>query len=459
MKHKATRGVFDIVPFYTLQKSEEYFRASELWQRVEETVRSICKSFGFLEIRTPLFESTDLFHRSVGETTDIVCKEMYTFEDRGERQLTLRPEGTAPAMRAFIEAHFEQRLSEHKLFYIGPMFRYERPQAGRYRQHHQFGAEAIGNGSPEQDVELIDFLYTFFCELGLKDLSVYINSIGTPESRGHYRQALLEYLSKHKEELSADSQARLETNPLRVLDSKDPKDIALVASAPSILDHLDEESRTHFTRVQQLLKQLNIPFEIRPTLVRGLDYYNKTVFEVVSGELGAQNSVGGGGRYDGLIKTLGGPDLPAIGFGSGMERIIQTLLQQDPSVARHEGPLCYLVPLGEKARDYCFSLLHKLRHNGLSAQMDFSGRKVGKVLAHADAIDAEFVFVIGDQELETDQLKVKVMRTGKTTTLSLSCLVEEMLTLVAMRHQRIVESVAAEATAELGRTQENQPRD
>lgn len=450
MKYKATRGVFDIVPLRHLQKVEDRFRASELWQLLESTIRDVCKNFGFLEIRTPLFEPTELFLRSVGNTTDIVCKEMYSFEDRGQRQLTLRPEGTAPTMRAFIEAHLDQQSPEHKFFYMGPMFRYERPQAGRYRQHHQFGVEAIGNSQAEQDVEVVDLLLTVFRELGLSNLAVYINSIGTPNCRNTYRNALIDYFKQHIDALTDDSRQRLESNPLRILDSKEAQDIAIVAKAPSILDFLNEESLEHFSKVQNLLKQLKIPFGVKPTLVRGLDYYNKTVFEVVSGALGAQNSVGGGGRYDGLIQDLGGPNLPAIGFGSGMERIIQVLLQQRPESARSEGPLCFLVPIGERAKNHCFTLLHKLRKQGLSAQMDFSGRKVGKILAHADALNAEFVFVIGDQELDSDEIQVKVLRTGQTATLSLSCLVEEMLTLVALRHKRIVESVAAEASAELG---------
>jgi histidyl-tRNA synthetase len=251
----------------------------------------------------------------------------------------MRPEGTAPAMRAFIEHGLHNQAAVHKLFYMGPMFRYERSQAGRYRQHHQLGAEAIGVASPEQDAEVIDFLYTLYQRLGLQNLQVNINCIGSVECRIAYRTALQEYLRSHLNELSPESQARFETNPLRILDSKDEKDNKITVSAPSILDFLSQEAKEHFEVVKRLLNQLNIPFNVNPKLVRGLDYYNKTVFEVTSGELGAQNSVGGGGRYDGLLKTLGGPDLPAVGFGTGLERIIQAMIKQNVPIPTPPKPL------------------------------------------------------------------------------------------------------------------------
>ena len=259
---------------------------------------------------------------------------MYTFLDKAERSLSLRPEGTAPAMRAFIEKNLAQQSPLHKFFYIAPMFRYERSQAGRYRQHHQFGVEAIGSPLPYQDAEIIHLLWTLYSRLGLKGLTLHLNSIGSEEARVNFRHALKMYLRPHLEELSPESQERYETNPLRILDSKDPKDQKWIHHAPHLLDYLDEASKSHFAQVCGLLDQIGIPFQINHRLVRGLDYYNNTVFEITSSELGAQNSLGGGGRYDGLLKTLGGPDLPAFGFGAGLERIIQTMLAQNVHPAK-----------------------------------------------------------------------------------------------------------------------------
>lgn len=302
MKYTVPPGVFDIVP----NSPQEPWRNSHIWQFVEQHIRSITREYGFEEMRTPIFERAELWQRGVGESTDIVSKEMYLFEDKGKRLMSLRPEGTAAAMRAVIENQLTNQGTIQKLYYIGPMFRYDRPQAGRYRQHHQFGVEAIGSDAPEQDVEVIDMLYTLYSRLGLKGLSVYINSIADPESRANFRNALKDYLRPFFSELSEDSQARLDVNPLRILDSKNPRDQEISKGAPSILDYLSSASRDHFEQVKKLLTAIKIPFEINPQLVRGLDYYNNTVFEVVAGELGAQNSIGGGGRYDGLLKMMGG---------------------------------------------------------------------------------------------------------------------------------------------------------
>lgn len=405
-------GVFDIIP----NDNNEQWRSSYLWNQVEEMMRKTARDYGYQEIRTPVFERTELFQRGVGATSDIVSKEMYTFLDKGERSMSLRPEGTAPVMRAFIEHQFAQESSSHKLFYISSMFRYERTQAGRYRQHHQFGAEAIGNGSPEQDVEIIDMLYTLYQRLGLQNLNLCLNSIGNPECRIAYRKALQEYLKGSFEQLSKDSKARFENNPLRILDSKDPGDRKILENAPSILDFLDSESRDHFDAVQKLLKQLHIPFEVSPQLVRGLDYYNKTVFEVTAGELGAQNSVGGGGRYDGLLKQLGGPDLPTIGFGTGIERIIQTLLKQNVPLQPAPRPVLFLIALGDQAKESGFKLLHELRQNGISSQMDFSSKKLNKSMQLANQLNAQYVVIIGENELATGEVGLKNMATGETTT-------------------------------------------
>lgn len=422
MKYPIPPGVFDIIPI----DKQDSWKSSYLWAYVENIIRKTAQDFGYHEIRTPLFERTELFQRSVGDSSDIVSKEMYTFDDRGGRSLSLRPEGTAPAMRAFIEHQLHQTTPIQKLFYIAPMFRYERAQAGRYRQHHQFGAEAIGNGSPEQEAELIDLLYTLYQRLGLKNLTLYINSIGDTASRLTFRQALKDYLAPHASLLSPDSQTRLDLNPLRILDSKDPRDREIIAQAPSILDFLSEEARTHFEELKRLLSLLSIPYQVNPLLVRGLDYYSKTVFEVVAGELGAQNSIGGGGRYDGLISTLGGPDLPSIGFGTGIERILQTVINQNAFIPTPDHPTLFLVALGENAKSACFQLLHTLRQEGISSEMDFSNKKVGKSLQYADQIGATYVAVMGDQELEGQELELKEMSTGNKTKVHLSALVETL---------------------------------
>lgn len=415
MKYPIPPGVFDIIP----EDRKERWKSSYLWAFVERTIRETARDFGFQELRTPLFERTELFQRGVGATSDIVSKEMYTFDDKGGRSLSLRPEGTAPAMRAFIEHQLHQSSPIQKLFYIAPMFRYERAQAGRYRQHHQFGVEAIGNVSPEQDAEVIDLLSTFYQRLGLKNLSLHLNSIGDAATRLAFRQALKDYLRPHFPLLSPDSQVRFETNPLRILDSKDPRDRELVAGAPSILDFLSDEEMAHFEEVKHLLDILEIPYQVNPLLVRGLDYYNKTVFEFVAGELGAQNSIGGGGRYDGMLQSLGGPDLPSIGFGTGIERIIQTMISQEVDLVEPDHPLIFLVPLGDKAKTACFELLHNLRQEGIAAQMDFSGKKVGKVLQYADQIRSTYVAVIGDQELQAQEVELKEMATGNKLNISL----------------------------------------
>ncbi len=417
MKTPIPPGVFDILP-----QTDDTWRSAHLWQYVEEVIRDIARLYGYQEIRTPIFERVELFQRSVGETSDIVSKEIYVFEDKGKRMMSLRPEGTAPVMRAFIENQLVNQGPVHKLFYIGPMFRYDRPQAGRYRQHHQFGAEVIGVSSPEQDAEMIDMVYTLYSRLGIQNLTVYINSIGNQETRKNFRDALQNYLRPHFDQLSKDSQHRFEANPLRILDSKDPNDQAIVAKAPSILDCLDQASKENFERIQACLNALKIPYTIDHRLVRGLDYYNNTVFEIVAGDLGAQNSIGGGGRYDGLLKMLEGPDLPSVGFATGIERIIQTMLKQQVKVPPAYRPQLFIITLGDAAKEFGFKFLHKLRQEGIDAQMDFTGRKLGKVMQYADQIRAKFVIVIGDDELKSQEVELKVMETGETSVISLSSL-------------------------------------
>jgi histidyl-tRNA synthetase len=409
MKFPIPPGVFDILP----HDQQEAWKSSYLWSYVENVIRHTARDYGYQEIRTPLFERTELFQRSVGETSDIVSKEMYTFEDKGGRSMSLRPEGTAPVMRSFVENQLHTTAPLHKLFYIGPMFRYERAQAGRYRQHHQFGVEAIGNGSPEQDAEVIDLLNTLYQRLGLKNLTLFINSIGDETNRQAFKQALIEYLKPQFHLLSPDSQNRFETNPLRILDSKDPRDREIVVQAPSILDFLNEEAKEHFEQLKNLLNILGISYQVNPFLVRGLDYYNRTVFEFVAGELGAQNSVGGGGRYDGLLQSVGGPDLPSIGFGTGIERIIQTMINQEVPLPKPDHPTLFLIALGQEAKKVCFSLLHQLRLEGIATQMDFSEKKLGKIMQYADQIHTTYVAVIGDHELEMQEIELKEMATGR----------------------------------------------
>lgn len=404
-------GVYDILPLVT----QETWRSSYIWNYLESTIREIAKTYGFQEIRTPMFERTELLKRAVGETSDIVSKEMYTFEDKGGRSLSLRPEGTAPAMRAFIESQMHNTSPINKLFYICPMFRYERNQAGRYRQHHQFGAEVVGIDAPEGDAEVIDMLWTLYNRLGLKHLSLQINSLGDIKSRLAFRKDLQDYLRSRFDELSPESKARFETNPLRILDSKDPKDKEITANAPCLLNFLSDECQDHFEKLKKLLSALKIPFQVNPLLVRGLDYYNRTVFEITAGELGSQNSIAGGGRYDGLLKTLGGPDLPAYGFGTGLERVIQTMIKQQAPIPHPPRPLIYLIPLGDQAKEPCFTILHSLRSAGLSAEMDFSGRKLGKIMQHANHLGASYVAVIGDNELLSGEVSLKEMATGTTT--------------------------------------------
>ena len=424
MHYRIAKGVFDILP--KDPDPQGNWRESHLWQYLESVIRELVLEFGFKEIRTPLFETTELFTRSIGSATDIVTKEMYTFQDKADRSLSLRPEGTAPVMRAFIEKKLEQQSPIHKFFYLFPMFRYERSQAGRYRQHHQFGVEAIGSSLPHQDVEVIHLLWILYKRLGLKGLTLHLNSIGDSETRTKFRHALKMYLRPHFDDLSSDSQERYETNPLRILDSKDPKDQRFLHEAPHIIDYLDNTATDHFEKVCKLLEAIDIPYHIDHRLVRGLDYYNNTVFEITSSELGAQNSLGGGGRYDGLIQALGGSDLPAFGFGAGLERIIQTMLAQKVPIPLPPASDLFIIPLGEEASTYCFKLICHLRENGLKVEMDLTGKKLKNAMRYADAMKVRYVTVIGENELKTSQIELKEMATGMTKTLSIDRIANEL---------------------------------
>lgn len=412
MEYRVPKGLFDILPYEP--KEEDRWRTSERWHYVEAIARKTASDYGFREIRTPLFERTELFVRGVGESSDIVSKEMYTFLDKGERSMTLRPEGTASVMRAYVENHLNHAPGLSKFYYIGPMFRYERPQAGRYRQHHQFGAEAVGIGSAAQDVEMIDLLCEFYRRLGLKQLVVHLNSVGDDASRAAYREALETFLKPHFETLSEDSRVRFTKNILRILDSKDPGDKQLLEGAPTLADYLSEEARAHFEEVQALLKMNGIPYVIDPKLVRGLDYYNKTVFEVMSEGLGAHNTVGAGGRYDGLLKALGGPALPSVGFATGLERILQIMEHEKIVFPPPKHPDLFFVPVGDKAREVCLQKTLQLRHLGWSVEIDLSGKKIQHGLQLASTLHATYCVVLGEEELAQEKVEVKEMQSRKS---------------------------------------------
>ncbi|HEV7736314.1 MAG TPA: histidine--tRNA ligase, partial [Chlamydiales bacterium] len=354
-----------------------------------------------------------------GETSDIVMKEMFTFPDRSDRSLTLRPEGTAPVARAIVENNLMQQGSTHKFFYIAPMFRYERPQSGRYRQHHQFGAEAYGIASPEQDAEVIDLLLQIYHRLGLKNLKVHVNSVGDVDSRQAYKAALMAYLTPHFAELSADSRTRFEKNPLRILDSKDPKDREIIAKAPSILNHLSPDSKLHFHKLCHILDQIQIPYVVDDRIVRGLDYYNKTVFEVLTENLGAQNTVGAGGRYDGLLGQFGGPDAPGVGFATGLERVLQVMMAQQLSFTKTERPFIYFIPMGDEAREKAFNLTSACRHNHIAADIELSAKKVPAAIQNALRCEAQYCCILGTNELETGTAQLKNLSTREETEIDL----------------------------------------
>lgn len=396
----------------------------EKWQRIEEKARDLCRRFNYREIRTPIFEQTSLFERGVGETTDIVEKEMYTFQDKGERWMTLRPEGTAGVVRSYVENKLYGEPDVTKLYYIGPMFRYERPQAGRQRQFHQFGVEAFGATDPAIDAEVVALGYQYCRELGLKDVKVEINSVGNPASREAYREKLLGFLTPMKESLCKDCQSRMERNPLRVLDCKVDQD--KFKDAPSIIDSLDEECTVHFAKVQELLTAMEVDYVINHRLVRGLDYYTHTAFEYKAQGIGAIDTIGGGGRYNGLVAEVGGPDQPGIGMALGMERIALILEKQEIGLNGVKALDVYLVALGEAADKEITTQLFKLRQAGFSAERDYLGRKMKAQMKSADRMQARYTAILGDDELERGEIALKSMETGEQRTVKLTELVHEL---------------------------------
>ncbi|GEN56040.1 histidine--tRNA ligase 2 [Halolactibacillus alkaliphilus] len=398
------RGTQDILP-----------GDSEKWQYVEAQFIDLCRRFNYQEIRTPIFEHTELFQRGVGDTTDIVQKEMYTFNDRGDRSLTLRPESTASVVRAFVQNKLYGSANQpQKLFYNGPMFRYERPQQGRMRQFVQLGVEALGSKDPAIDAEVITLAMTFYQSLGLTSLKLVINSLGDKESREHHRKALVEHFNPHREELCADCQMRLDQNPLRVLDCKKDHDHPAMKSAPKILDYLTEEAKDYFDELKQYLDASHIKYDVDSNLVRGLDYYNHTAFEIMSDApgFGAITTLSGGGRYNGLVEDLDGPETPGIGFALSVERLLMALEKEGITLPVNQGLDVYVVSLGEKAAIPAYRLTQELRQNGLKVDKDYLNRKMKAQFKDADRNQAQFVVILGDEEVENQQATVKEMETG-----------------------------------------------
>ncbi|TQR19228.1 histidine--tRNA ligase [Psychrobacillus vulpis] len=418
MDIKVPRGTQDILP-----------SDSGKWQIVEELIRETCSLFQYKEIRTPIFEHTELFTRSVGDTTDIVQKEMYTFQDRGDRSLTLRPEGTASTVRAYVEHKmFGYADQPVKLYYMGPMFRYERQQAGRYRQFVQFGIEAIGSADPAIDAEVISLAMSVYQKAGLKNLKLVINSLGDTESRVAHKEALVNHFEPHIKEFCTDCQNRLQKNPLRILDCKVDRNNPLMASAPSLADFLNDESATYFEKVKEYLTILNIPFVVDPNLVRGLDYYNHTAFEIMSTAegLGAITTLAGGGRYNGLVEELGGPESPGIGFAMSIERLLLALEAEDNNWATLSMLDVYVISMGEAAKKKAVELTNVFRQNNITSEMDYLDRKIKTQMKSADRMKAKFVLIIGDDELEKESVMLKNLSNGEQQLIPLNKLVEQV---------------------------------
>ena len=409
MKLQKPKGTQDILPV-----------DSAKWQYVENVARETFKKYNYGEIRTPMFEHYEVISRSVGDTTDIVTKEMYDFHDKGDRHITLRPEGTAPVVRSYVENKlFAPEVQKPvKVYYIGSMFRYERPQAGRLREFHQLGVECFGSKNPATDVETIAMAYQLFNTLGIKDVTLHLNSLGNTESRLAYRQALIDYLTPMHESLSKDSQRRLDENPLRVLDSKEKEDKVAVENAPSILDYLDEESQAHFDEVRTMLDSLNIPYVIDTNMVRGLDYYNHTIFEFITTVDKSELTICAGGRYDSLVEYFGGPETAGFGFGLGLERLLLVLDKQGIELPVEENLDVYIAVLGSGANGKALELVQAIRYQGFKAERDYLGRKIKAQFKSADTFKAKTVITLGESEVESGQVNVKNNATREEVTVS-----------------------------------------
>ncbi|MCE9557808.1 MAG: histidine--tRNA ligase [Armatimonadetes bacterium] len=415
MNFQSPRGTHDILP-----------ADSRKWQELEQKFRGVAELFGFEEIRTPIFEDTNLFTRTSGETSDVVSKEMYTFRDRGDRSITLKPEGTAPVVRAYLQHHLGQQGQVTRLWYLTPFFRYDRPQKGRFRQAHQFGLELIGASSPLADAEVIQITSRFYQEIGLGDTVVLLNSIGREETRTKFRAALLAHMDSYLKDLSEEDRAKSLKNPLRLIDSKDPKAQSLVAEGPSIQDYLEDTSRAHFDRLQQILTDAGVAFKIAPHVVRGLDYYTDTVFEIHSASLGAQGALCGGGRYDNLIKEVGGPAIPSVGVGIGVERALLVLEEQG-----YAGPVAgisvYVASATPDAAGAVVNTVAGLRSAGVDCLYAYEGGSLKSQLKEADRVNARFAVLIGTDEMAANSATVRDLKTGEQALVSLEGLSTHIL--------------------------------
>jgi histidyl-tRNA synthetase len=412
---KAITGTKDILPS-DIQK----------WYFLEENIRKVFKLFNYGEIRTPIFEETALFSRSLGEETDIVSKEMYSFRDRSDTSITLKPEMTAGVVRAYIEHALGSKQGLNKLFYISPMFRQERPQAGRLRQFHQFGAEALGSYSPLLDAEMIIIAYNILTTIGLKDITVKINSLGIPSCREEYKIELREFLKEKLQFLSEESKKRFSTNVLRIFDSKDENDIEVLSNAPILSDYLDEKSKNDFLDVQNSLNDMKIPFVIDYSLVRGLDYYTKTTFEIISGKVGSQNALCGGGRYDSLVEELGGKQTPGVGFAAGMERILLALVNEKKDLNLTDEIEIYIIRIDDTLKYKVFEIASKLREKNISTEMDYLDRSVKAQMREANKMNAKYVLFIGGEEYKANKVLLKNMKNGEQKQISLDDLIIEL---------------------------------
>ncbi|MFA7325667.1 MAG: histidine--tRNA ligase [Candidatus Kapaibacterium sp.] len=404
---RSPRGTNDILP-----------KEINKWHYLEEAIRKITSRFGYAEIRTPIFESTEVFSRSIGDTSDIVNKEMYTFMDRGENSITLRPEMTAALVRACIQNSLANRGELERLWYYGPFFRYERPQKGRFRQFHQFGAECLSSPNPESDAEVILLAHSLITDLGIDDYTLNINSLGNSVSRDAYRENLVKYFTKYESDLSEDSVRRLESNPLRILDSKDTKDIEIANNAPQIIDSLDSESRAHFDRVLNILESVNMKYSISSKLVRGLDYYSHTVFEFQSDALGSQDSFGGGGRYDGLFEQLGGKFTPAVGFALGVERLLLIIdsLNKNSQVNSID---FYIISGEEEYINRVFEVSNSLRTQGYKVVTDVQRKSFKSQMKDANKYNAEYVIILAEREMSDNKFTLKNMQSGEQKQISI----------------------------------------
>ena len=411
---RSVKGTQDILP-----------DQSSRWQDLELTIQKIMDRYSYKEIRTPAFENTEVFSRGVGQETDIVSKEMYSWTDQGGNNLTLKPELTAPVARSFIQHNLGELNSVNKLYYIDSLFRRERPQKGRYRQFHQFGVEVFGSEYPEIDVEVISLAIYIFNKLGLKGLTLHLNSIGSPECRKNYRDAIKKFLEPHFDDLSEASQDRYNNNPLRILDTKSPDEKEILKSAPNISDYWTSDDRSHFDEVCSLLKKINIDYQLAPNLVRGLDYYTRTTFEITSNELGAQNAICGGGRYDGLVEKLGGKPTPGIGFAAGIERLLlaSTFDKKPPNIQ------IYLVGLGDAVRSTLITLAEDLRKNNFKTSFDYLRRSMKAQMREANKLGAQYAIILGEDELKDKSVIVKDLSTSEQEKIALGSLQKHMKSL------------------------------